>query len=409
MDTRKAAALSVMEQLEKSGFQAYLVGGCVRDEMLGISPQDYDIATDAVPDQVQNLFPRTIPTGLKHGTVTVVEQGIPLEVTTFRIEEAYLDRRRPSQVRFVSSLKQDLARRDFTINAMAKNRRGQVIDYFSGKEDLLVGRIRTVGNPRDRFREDALRMLRAVRFVAQFGFALEEETRRALIALRSECFHLSVERVVQELEKMWKAVSPSAGVRELFSTDLLRALPPFCRWDLQSFPPDQAASFDHTSDRIVRWAYLLWLCQTDEACLGRRLKALKLPTRDQKQISVCFRLMLAGEWTATDPVYWKRQLLRHGLDSVRRSGQLRRLVGKIMDKDLTETRFQDWWNEMPVKERRELALGGEELIRYSGKKAGPWVGQVLNNLYEQVALGLLPNDKNALLEEGYKIGKVDSQ
>ncbi|MGA9173160.1 MAG: CCA tRNA nucleotidyltransferase [Thermoactinomyces sp.] len=407
MDERKAAAVKVMERLEKAGFQAYMVGGCVRDEMLKITPQDYDIATDARPDDVQNLFPRTIPTGLKHGTVTVVEQGIPLEVTTFRVEEEYLDRRRPSKVRFVSSLKQDLARRDFTMNAMAKNRQGQVIDYFSGREDLLAGRIRTVGNPYERFREDALRMLRAARFVAQFGFKLEEETKRALIDLKAECLHLSVERVAQELEKMWKAKSPSAGVRVLFSTDLFRSLPPFCRWELKPIPPEKAIFFDEAPDRIVRWAYLLYLCQTDENHLSKRLKALKLPVRDQQQLYSCFMLM--RKWEAKDAVYWKRQLLRYGLTAVRQAGVLRKIAGERTEKDPTEKQLLDWWNEMPIKERRELALSGQDLIHYCGKKAGPWVGQVLNDLFEQVALGFLPNDRNVLLEEGYKIGKVDSQ
>ena len=145
------AANAVLEQLERAGFQAYLVGGCVRDFLLRQEPTDYDVATDATPQQVQGLFPHTVATGIAHGTVTVLSKEAPIEVTTFRVETAYSDGRRPDQVRFVSRLEEDLARRDFTINAMAQDRRGQIYDPFNGRKDLAQKRIRAVGDPEQRF------------------------------------------------------------------------------------------------------------------------------------------------------------------------------------------------------------------------------------------------------------------
>ncbi|MDO5476380.1 MAG: CCA tRNA nucleotidyltransferase [Eubacteriales bacterium] len=199
-------AAKILHTLEDAGFEAFVVGGCVRDSLLGRNPHDWDITTSAGPQQVKALFPRTIDTGLKHGTVTVLIGREPYEVTTYRIDGEYLDGRHPSEVTFTSSLREDLQRRDFTINAMAYSESRGLQDCFDGVSDLENGRIRAVGDPMKRFGEDALRIMRAVRFAAQLGYEIEEETVQAMKALAPTLSKVSAERIAAELEKL--LVSP---------------------------------------------------------------------------------------------------------------------------------------------------------------------------------------------------------
>lgn len=194
----------VMDTLENAGFEAWLVGGGVRDSLMGNTPKDYDITTNARPQQVMELFEHSHPTGIEHGTVTVVEDGEPVEVTTFRAEGKYSDHRHPDEVRFVDNIEDDLARRDFTVNAMAWNPKRGLVDPFGGQEDLKKGIIRAVGNPERRFEEDALRMLRAIRFAARYGFEIEENTLKALEDKADLTKSLAVERVVPEVESVLK-------------------------------------------------------------------------------------------------------------------------------------------------------------------------------------------------------------
>ena len=176
-------AETILHILEKAGYEAYVVGGCVRDSILGRSPDDWDITTSAKPEQVKALFHRTVDTGLQHGTVTVLMEKEGYEVTTYRVDGEYEDGRHPKEVTFTASLEEDLKRRDFTINAMAYNPSSGLVDLFGGLEDIERKIIRCVGDPLERFTEDALRIMRAVRFSAQLGFAIEEETRKALKVL----------------------------------------------------------------------------------------------------------------------------------------------------------------------------------------------------------------------------------
>lgn len=192
----------ILNKLETAGFQAYAVGGCVRDGILGKEPDDWDLTTDARPEEVKALFPRTVDTGLQHGTVTVLLGGEGYEVTTYRIDGSYSDGRHPDSICFTPSLAEDLKRRDFTINAMAVSERGELVDLFGGQEDLARGCIRCVGDPYARFREDALRMLRAVRFAAQLNFEIEAETFKALTELSSNLARVSKERILAELTKL---------------------------------------------------------------------------------------------------------------------------------------------------------------------------------------------------------------
>ena len=201
-------AETILHILEKAGYEAYVVGGCVRDSILGRSPDDWDITTSAKPEQVKALFHRTVDTGLQHGTVTVLMEKEGYEVTTYRVDGEYEDGRHPKEVTFTASLKEDLKRRDFTINAMAYNPSSGLVDLFGGLEDIERRIIRCVGNPLERFTEDALRIMRAVRFSAQLGFAIEEETRKALKVLAPNLKHVSAERIQVELVKLLMSPHP---------------------------------------------------------------------------------------------------------------------------------------------------------------------------------------------------------
>lgn len=194
----------ILDVLNGAGFEAYFVGGCVRDTIMGRPFHDTDITTNALPEQIMEVFRnyRIIPTGIKHGTVTVISGGVPYEITTYRIDGEYSDSRRPDSVEFTSSLREDLARRDFTVNAIAMNSAGEISDFFGGTEDIKNKIIRCVGSPEKRFSEDALRIMRAVRFSSQLGFKIESETAEAIHKMKDRLKNISRERIREELDKL---------------------------------------------------------------------------------------------------------------------------------------------------------------------------------------------------------------
>ncbi|SFJ59217.1 CCA tRNA nucleotidyltransferase [Thermoflavimicrobium dichotomicum] len=402
MNPKREAALQIMKRLEEAGFESYLVGGCVRDFVLKRPPQDYDVATNALPHKVQSLFPRTVPTGIKHGTVTVIHQGIPIEVTTFRTESDYEDYRHPSHVEFVSSLEQDLSRRDFTMNAMAQDRQGKLYDYYGGLQDIQAKRIRTVGSPFDRFEEDPLRMVRAARFAAQLQFALDPKVKEAMAKLNDKCIHLSVERVVAELEKVWASPATSRGIALLYECGLINYLPPFAAWQVQTPTQAQIGKFDQIPDRIGCWAYLVYLCTGGKKDIQHHLRQLRLANHDVKAIKACYQLALDWPYSLTEDE-GKKLLLRHGLETGLRAVQLARILDKPLSASL-EQDLTSWWNEMPAKSLKDLAISGQDLIQYQQQPAGPWIKKTLEYLLEKVALGNIPNQKECLLKEGCKVG-----
>lgn len=260
-------AAQILHRLEEKGFEAYVVGGCVRDSLLGREPHDWDITTSATPQQVKRIFPRTVDTGLKHGTVTVLLDREPYEVTTYRIDGDYLDGRHPSGVTFTRNLREDLQRRDFTINAMAYSDSRGLQDCFGGLADLEKGLIRAVGDPEKRFGEDALRIMRAVRFAAQLGYAVEEETLRAMKALAPTLSRISAERIAAELEKLLVSPHPEM-IRMAWESGITAVvLPEFdrCMETTQNNPHHCYSVGEHTihsllqarQDRVLRLTMLL--------------------------------------------------------------------------------------------------------------------------------------------------------
>lgn len=263
-------AKEIIEKLMEHGYEAYVVGGCVRDSLLGRAPGDWDITTSAKPQQVKALFGRTIDTGIQHGTVTIMRGRTGYEVTTYRIDGEYEDGRHPKSVEFTSSLTEDLKRRDFTINAMAYNPKTGLVDEFEGIRDLEKKRIRCVGNPLDRFSEDALRILRAIRFSAQLGFEIELETRQALRVIAPNLIHVSKERIQTELTKLLLSDYPD-HIKMVFEDGIA---PYICPSFTKLSPEKIAVSTMLSPKKHLRWASLLRHLSAEDAAAV--LKELKL-------------------------------------------------------------------------------------------------------------------------------------
>ena len=283
-----AGAAALLARLHGAGYAAYTVGGCVRDSLLGRTPQDWDLCTSARPEQVLALFGegQCIPTGLQHGTVTIKYGGQLYETTTFRTEGAYTDGRHPDEVHFVPDVRQDLARRDFTINAMAYNDAEGLIDPFGGQQDLQQGILRAVGDPATRFEEDALRILRLYRFAARFGFAIDPPTGQAARALCAHLDCVSVERIEEELSKLLAAPAPAAYLDEKI---LKVIIPELSAPALQAAKPVVDACPAGTEDLPVRWAALLMSLGEDGT--RKALKRLRCSNACIEQTAVLVRGM----------------------------------------------------------------------------------------------------------------------
>lgn len=353
--------------LRQIGRTGYLVGGCVRDMVMGRTPEDYDMTTDARPEEVLAAFPKTYPTGWKHGTVTVALDGGTVEVTTFRTEGNYSDGRHPDGVRFVSSLAEDLARRDFTMNAMAMGEDGAITDPFGGRADLAAGQIRCVGEGERRFQEDGLRMFRGLRFAAQLGFSLENASADALRRCADRAAAVSAERVRTEVEKLICAPEPQRGAA-LFSLGLMDRWLPRQEVELAGLNRLPALPME-------RWAGLCALLDSEPEPLLSGLRAEKRLTS-----AVCGGWTL---WTAGlpgDHAGWRRALARFGPDCCRAAAAM----GTARTGRLWTQELEDVLNRGGCWTTAGLALSGGEL-RAMGY-AGPEIGRMQRRLLEAVLL-----------------------
>ena len=388
-------AAALLTRLHAAGHAAYAVGGCVRDSLLGQTPHDWDLCTSATPEQVLELFGKAhcIPTGLQHGTVTVKHGGELYEITTFRTEGAYSDGRHPDHVAFVPDVKEDLARRDFTINAMAYNAEEGLIDPFGGQNDLAVGIVRAVGEPQRRFEEDALRILRLYRFAARFSFAIDPATGQAARAL---CRHLdcvSEERIAEELSRLLAAPAPGAyleaEVLAVIFPELEAAELPESRRILDALEP----GMEHVP---VRLAALL--CPLGEAGARAALKRLKCSNALTGTVATLVREAAAGMPGAALTLTARRFLSRYDLATItdltalcsaRHPEQAEAFAALQQEAArLVETNACCRINQ--------LAVNGRDLMD-AGIRPGPGLRRVLDALLEQVLTGQLPNEKAALL------------
>ena len=389
-------AAPLIKRLESAGFKAYFVGGSVRDLVLGRPIHDVDIATSAYPAEVKKVFPVTIDTGIQHGTVTVKNEDKFYEITTFRTESTYQDFRRPDHVEFVQNLSEDLKRRDFTINALAMNAEGEIIDHFGGLEDLKNKIIRAVGKPQERFHEDALRMMRAVRFVSQLGFELEDATKTAINENRQLLHKIAVERIREEFLKLGLGPDSKLGFRALIETELVDDLPLLegkssllKNYLTLKFYPTTEATF---------WALIIVLIKLNTAEIGHFLREWKNSNEinhEVQEIIQCFDAVTVGELS-------NRQLFDFGMTTIASTIDLANILGEPINGVVLIDRY----NNLPLKTSKELVIDGKFLMENFQIKAGPKIGQLLMKILDAVLLGDVKNNQESIKKYVQKITSV---
>lgn len=391
-------AALLLDALHGAGHAAYAVGGCVRDSLLGLDPHDWDLCTSARPEQVMALFgeEKCIPTGLQHGTVTVKQGGRLYETTTFRTEGAYSDGRHPDAVCFVPDVREDLARRDFTINAMAYSAEEGLIDPFGGRDDLAAHLVRAVGEPERRFEEDALRILRLYRFAARFGFAIDPATGAAARALGPHLDCVSAERIQEELLKLLAAPRPGSYLEPAVLAVILPELE-------SEEQPERFAKLCRTIDRIeptaenvpARLAALL--CPLGEAGARKALRKLKCSNALTDEVTALER-EAPGTPSSDQTLMAKRLLGRYEQPTIQRltalcSARHPEQTGAFAALQAEAERLTA---ENACCRVSQLAVNGRDLMA-AGVRPGPGLRQVLNALLEAVVTGQTPNEKDALL------------
>ena len=434
-----AGAAALLARLHGAGYAAYAVGGCVRDSLLGRTPQDWDLCTSARPEQVLALFGegQCIPTGLQHGTVTIKYGGQLYETTTFRTEGAYTDGRHPDEVHFVPDVRQDLARRDFTINAMADNDAEGLIDPFGGQQDLQQGILRAVGDPATRFEEDALRILRLYRFAARFGFAIDPPTGQAARALCAHLDCVSVERIEEELSKLLAAPAPAAYLDEKI---LKVIIPELSAPALQAAKPVVDACPAGTEDLPVRWAALLMSLGEDGT--RKALKRLRCSNTCIEQTAVLVREVHPGAfssdtiWGIPSPALLPAAAGSHPPDGPQRNSRtglgqdaapdtvirIRKLLGRYdlhtvqrlaaLGAAMEPERAADFAAQAELAAQldadgvccrvSQLAVNGRDLMA-AGIPAGPGLRRTLEALLDAVIRGQLLNERQCLLDAAGQI------
>ncbi len=386
----------IISRLNKAGYEAFAVGGCVRDALIGRVPNDWDITTSALPAQIKSVFRRTIDTGIQHGTVTVVLREGNFEVTTYRIDGIYEDGRHPKAVSFTSDLREDLKRRDFTVNAMAYHPAVGLVDAFGGKEDLDAGIIRAVGVPEERFEEDALRIMRAVRFAAQLGFIIEEKTLAAVSAFAPRLSMISSERIQAELVKL--ITSPHPG---LFSTLIETGIagmimPVFSRKDTgfnEVFPPDVLSALLRVEpDHILRLAVLFSRCDHNE--VEAWLRECKF---DNATITGVGRLVQNIGFPYPEDMYGVRlAACTLGTGPLSMLFNVMSATGAAEKAALLREKFECILADGDCVSLKMLAVTGADLIA-AGIKPGPSMGEILNKMLDIVLRDPAMNEKEKLM------------
>lgn len=380
------AAFPVMERLEEHGYEAYFVGGSVRDIMMDHPIHDVDIASSAYPEEVQAIFPQTIDLGIEHGTVLVLFNEEHYEITTFRTESEYQDYRRPDHVTFVRSLSEDLKRRDFRMNALAMNRNGEVIDLFDGLEDIKNHRICAVGEATERFHEDALRMMRAVRFASQLDFTIEEKTYAAIQEHHRLLEKISVERIQVEWLKLMAGVAPKKGLRPFIDTLCYESCPAL---------KDQKEALEQLYTVVngplteeETWLTLAHFAQWSEKETSKVLRAWKCSNAVRQK--VCHTLPYLELRLERILTPW--ELYQLGAENL----ELLLSVYHLLRPE-EETTEKECYEQLAIHQITDLAVDGKLLMQELGEKPGPWLGKVLHFLQQQVVNTNIENTKEALL------------
>lgn len=425
----------IINTLQRAGYEAYAVGGCVRDTILNREPDDWDITTSAKPMEIKRLFPVTIDTGIQHGTVTVLKNHVGYEVTTYRIDGEYADNRHPKEVIFTANLKEDLLRRDFTINAMAYNHEEGIIDEYGGLDDIRDGIIRCVGNPYDRFSEDALRIMRAVRFSAQLGYRIEEETSKAIIKLSPNLASISAERINTELTKLLLSPNPDylrdayrLGITGVILPELDRCM------ECEQVNPHHCYSVgEHTlhslkivpDDKVLRYTMLFHdFGKPDTQSVGEdgRMHFYGHPAVSERMASdIMHRLKFDNDTMnavkllcknhdleiTEDNKHVRRAMNKLGTDNfgkllmVKRADCMAQSDYKREEKLASLDNLTSIYNEIVNAGEcvcmKDLAVCGRDLIDL-GIKPGPAMGAILDELLNKVIDDPALNDREVLLE-----------
>ncbi|KGX92142.1 tRNA CCA-pyrophosphorylase [Pontibacillus halophilus JSM 076056 = DSM 19796] len=381
-------AKPILTTLMAAGHQAFFVGGAVRDYLLGRESGDVDIATSARPEQVQALFQKVIPVGIEHGTVMVRHCGESYEVTTFRVEGEYSDFRHPDHVSFTSSIEEDLSRRDFTINAIAMDVEGGIVDPYHGQQDLRQQVLNTVRDASQRFLEDPLRMMRAARFVSQLGFRLSPNTKEALTTSRELLKEIAVERIAVEMEKLIAGRYVQEGVELLVESGLVHELPIF-RNRNNLVPVLESVTSRPLQDMASFLSLLVHYSTIDVKTFMTEWKLSKA-TKNKAHT-----LLDGLERLSCDPLpYVLYRVGEELLDSFR---ELMDSVG--YDQLHPKTSVGKLFKELPIKSRADLAVDGKDIKElFPDEKPGPWIQNLLNDIEYHVLLGQLQNDRNTIRE-----------
>lgn len=384
MDRLFLKSVPILELIEEAGYEAYFVGGSVRDYILGRPINDVDIATSATPQEIKRIFPNTADIGIDHGTVLVITDTGTYEITTFRTESGYSDFRRPDAVKFVRSLTEDLQRRDFTMNAIAMDKTGKIIDPFNGKRDLAQKRIITVGNPHERFHEDALRMMRALRFVSQLDFELDQETFDSLKENAQNISEIAVERILVEFEKLASGSNKIKAFSLLLESGLYQYLPLFSSkkdhlMDLLNLPL-------HQLNAAEIWSIIM--IHTKDQEIEEALRAWKLPLKTIRNVQRTIKLVKSKEPSAIDVFQ-----AGHGITVQAAKVRAALNAGNVSD---AEENAHQRYNELIIKQMSDLAVTGTDLLIWHQEKPGPWVKEYLEKILKAVLNEELRNDKEEI-------------
>lgn len=381
------AALPVLKEINEAGYEAYFVGGSVRDLLLNRHIHDVDIATSAYPMEIKQIFKKTIDTGIKHGTVTVLYEGESYEITTFRTESGYQDFRRPDHVTFVQNLSEDLKRRDFTINALAMDVDGNIIDHFDGLGDLEKHLIRAVGKAENRFHEDALRMMRAVRFMSQLQFTLEPETEQAISDNHELLSKISVERIRDEFVKMGIAPGSQQAFQIFLDTGLSEEVPGF-RGKKENLALYPQLNFSPTNEANL-WALMIILLKLPNDKIPHFMRMWKNSNAMERQVAdiVAFFDLISSHAPNNYDLY------KAGLETIVSTIDLAHILGQPVN----GSALVDSYEALPIKNNRDLVVDGHFLLK-NGIPAGPRVGLLLEEIKKAVLEGVISNNEAAITE-----------
>lgn len=385
-------AKPILENLQSHSFQAYYVGGSVRDYIMNKSIHDIDITTSATPDEIESIFEKTIPIGREHGTINVVYQGEQYEVTTFRAEGEYIDHRRPNEVYFVRNLFEDVKRRDFTMNAIAMDMDYQIHDYFNGQQDIADKVIRTVGDPSERFNEDALRIIRGLRFQSQLGFQLDTDTFNAMVQHISDISHLSIERIVVELKKLMLGNAIKQSFNNLKQFQAFSYMPFFKHFDLSKIIIEQPMPL----------TVFIALLKVQQPNTTSNISDLKMSNQEKKYINKIIEIIedipkvqtkLQLKLFVYD--YGKEDILEvlSYADTLKVNNIATNSPFIINSRTIVEVA-----QTLPIHSRKEVDINGKDILTVTDKPSGPWLKTTLREIERAIIAGEVNNYQPELIK-----------